>query len=69
MRHHIPQITVNAPECPNCDSSLNFTHTADIDRTGKVYLIFTCPHCQRGEMKFWRPEWQQMTDLIVAEEV
>lgn len=69
MRHRIPQINVNAPECPTCDSPLDFTHTADIDRAGKVYMIFTCPQCQDREMKFWRPEWQQMTDLIVAEEM
>lgn len=69
MRHHISQISIVAPECPHCETPLNFTHTADVDRSGKVYMIFTCPRCQGAEMKFWRPEWQQLTDFIVAEEL
>jgi hypothetical protein len=44
-------------------------HVADMDKkSGKVYMIFTCPSCQNGEMKLWRQEWQAMSDLIVAEE-
>lgn len=69
MRHSVPHITVPAPECPECNTPLTFTHVADVDRNGKVYLIFTCPNCQYGERKFWRPEWQELTDLIVAEEL
>ncbi len=69
MRHSVPHITVAAPECPTCDATLTFTHTADVDRGGKVYLIFKCSHCDSGEMKFWRAEWQALTDLIVAEEM
>lgn len=69
MRHSVPQINVPSPECPNCDAPMSFTHTADLDRDGKVYLLFTCTHCNKGEMKFWKPEWQQLTDLIVADEL
>lgn len=68
MRHSVPHLTVNPPECPLCDTPMTFTHTADIDKGGKLYLIFTCPSCQNGEMKLWRQEWQAMSDLIVAEE-
>lgn len=69
MRHSVPQLTLTAPECPLCDTPMNFTNMADIDKSGKVYMIFTCPNCQNGEMKLWRQEWQAMSDLIVAEEV
>lgn len=71
MRHSVPHISIDdhLPECPACDAPLRFTHTADIDRGGKVYLLFKCPACGRGEYKFWRPEWQQLTDLIIADEL
>jgi hypothetical protein len=71
MRHSVPHIkfTDNVPDCPACDAPLSFTQVADIDRDGKVYLLFRCPACGRGEMKFWRPEWQEFTDLIVADEL
>ncbi len=71
MRHSVPhiQLEANLPECPACDAALSFTHTADIDREGKVYLLFRCEACGRGEMKFWRPEWQKLTDLIVADDL
>lgn len=71
MRHSVPhlQLTTQLPDCPLCDAALSFTHNADIDRDGKVYLLFQCSACGRGEMRFWRPEWQEYTDLIRADEL
>jgi hypothetical protein len=69
MRHSVKHISVLAPDCPYCDTPMTFTHTADLDRDGKVYLLFTCSACNKGEMKFWKPEWQELTDLIVADEL
>jgi hypothetical protein len=71
MRHSVPHLKLEGtlPDCPVCDASLSFNHLADVDRDGKVYLLFQCSACGRGEMKFWRPEWQQYLDMIVADEM
>jgi hypothetical protein len=71
MRHSVPHLKINSevPECPACDSPLRFSQVADIDRGGKVYLLFDCPACGRGEMKFWRPEYQELADQIIADEL
>ncbi len=70
MRVLVPQLSITAqPDCPACGAPTEFTRNADIGRDGRVYLIFRCNACAAGETKVWRPEWQALTDSLVAEEL
>jgi hypothetical protein len=70
MRHTLTYFSVkdNLPQCPACGAPTVFTHSADMGRDGRVYLIFTCPSCAAGETKVWRPEWQSLSENLVADE-
>jgi hypothetical protein len=69
MRHNVSHLVVTAtPDCPACGAPTVFTQQADIARDGRVHLIFRCPACNAGETKVWRPEWQDMVDLVAQEE-
>lgn len=71
MRHTLPHITVteNVPPCPACGSNAAvFTHTGDVGKDKRLYLIFKCQACGAGEFKVWRPQWQAMTDLLGEDE-
>ena len=71
MRHTLTHfsVTENAPHCDNCGATLVFANAADLDRSGRIYLIFKCVACSAGESKVWRPEWQAaLADSIVADE-
>jgi ribosomal protein S27AE len=69
MRYTIAHITVtdNLPQCPACGTVTVFAKAADIGKDGRVYMIFRCPKCS-VENKVWRPEWQALHDMLVADE-
>lgn len=69
MRHNVKHITLTStPECPKCGAPTVFTNQADIAKDKRVHFIFRCPVCDAGEMKVWRPEWQELVDLLAEEE-
>jgi hypothetical protein len=70
MRVIVSHVSITTPpDCPTCGAPTDFTHNADIARDGRVYLIFRCTACAAGETKVWRPEWQELTHSLVAEEL
>ena len=70
MRHNLAPISLAEPTpcCPACGGNTLFTQTADLGRDGRLYLIFRCPACDRGEIKVWRASWQGLKDLLIEEE-
>ena len=69
MRYTIAHITVtdNLPQCPACGTVTAFAHAGDISKDHRVYMIFRCPN-DGLENKVWRPEWQALHDMLVADE-
>lgn len=71
MRHTLTHFTVteNLPHCDNCGTELVFANSADLGKDKRVYLIFKCAHCDAGESKVWRPEWQTtLADALAVDE-
>ena len=69
MRYTVAHINVtdNLPSCPACGTITVFANAADIAKDGRVYMIFRCP-TDGTENKVWRPEWQALHDMLVADE-
>jgi ribosomal protein S27AE len=69
MRYTVAHIhvTENLPTCPACGSTTVFANAADIGKDGRVYMIFRCP-IDSTENKVWRPDWQALHDMLVADE-
>ena len=69
MRHTITHfsVTENLPECPDCGAATTFANAAELSREKRVYMIFKCTACG-AETKVWRPEWQALSDALVAED-
>jgi hypothetical protein len=70
MRYTISHlsITENLPACPACGATTTFAKAADVGRDNRVYLIFRCTNCDAGETKVWRPEYQAMADMLIADD-